>query len=47
MKLKRELPTEEFLMAEKLLMKCSRSLAIREIQIKNNPDILSYICQNG
>ena len=42
MELTKEFSIEEFLMAEKLLMKCSMSLAIMEIQIKTILDFILH-----
>jgi hypothetical protein len=42
-----EFRTEESLMVEKHLKKCSASLAIRKMQIKTNPEIPSYTHHNS
>jgi hypothetical protein len=44
--LNREFTTEESRLAEKHLKKCSKSLVIREMQIKR-PEIPPYTSQNG
>ena len=46
MVLNRELTTEEFQMAEEHLKKCSMSLVIREMHVKNDPEIPPHTKQN-